>query len=68
MSHQLAECPNCRRAFIGATGAPHRPGRCRVCGTTLIAPGEKEAEVQDRLYGRHLSTESVTRVFAPREG
>lgn len=69
MSHQLSECPNCRRTFIGgADRAPRRPGRCKVCGTPLIFPGAKEAEVQDRLYGRHLSTESVTRVSAQAEG
>jgi uncharacterized protein with PIN domain len=69
MSHQLSECPGCRRAFIGDAEehAAPRPGRCRACGTPLISPSEKEAEVQDRLYGRHLSTESVTRVPMPAE-
>lgn len=65
MSHQLSECPNCRRIFIGGTAAPQPPAKCRVCGVELVAPGQKEAEVQNRLYGRHLSTESVTRVSSP---
>lgn len=71
MSHQLAECPNCRRTFIG--GADRRlgraPGRCRVCGTPLTVTGvEKEAEVRDRLYGPHVSIATVTRVLVPEKG
>lgn len=66
MSHQLSECPNCGRTFIGdkrRLGAA--PGRCRVCGTQLTSTGaEREAEVRDRLYGPHASLSTVTRVSA----
>jgi hypothetical protein len=58
MSHQLSECPNCRRTYVGGPGSA--PGRCRICGTPLFVTGpEKEAEIRDRLYGPHIS---VTRV------
>lgn len=53
MSHQLAECPNCRRAYLGGVSRSGRSeARCRVCGTPLVqTAGEKETEVHDRLYG-----------------
>jgi len=67
VSHQLSECPNCRRTFVGEAG-PRRDGargRCRICGTPLLdGRGEQEAEVRDRLYGRRSSTPSVVRVRA----
>jgi hypothetical protein len=66
---QPSECPKCRRTFVtSADGPPGRgPRRCEVCGTPLVVTGrEKEAEVRDRLYGPHVSLNSVTRVPAPR--
>jgi len=70
MSHQLSECPNCRRAFLGGVDrSGSGTGRCRVCGTSLVpAAGEKESEVHDRLYGRRLSPTTVTGVSSAREG
>jgi ribosomal protein L37AE/L43A len=50
----LLECPNCRRLSTNRQG--HRgAGRCRACGTHLIASTRhSEAEVRRRLYGdRH---------------
>jgi hypothetical protein len=70
MSHQISECPNCRRTFIG-DGPRARPGlgRCRVCGTTLIGGrGEGEAEVRDRLYGRRAAVASAPRDDHSKEG
>lgn len=65
MTHQLSECPNCRRTFVGDAGSRRAPGRCRICGTPLHdGCSEKEAEVRDRLYGRHVSAASVIRVRA----
>jgi hypothetical protein len=65
MSHQLSECPNCNRAFLGSGS---RSGRCRVCGTPLIeADGEKEADVHDRLYGRRDSQTRVNGSAGPKE-
>jgi uncharacterized protein with PIN domain len=63
MSHQLSECPNCNRAFLGGVNQSGRgQARCRVCGTPLVeAAGEKETEVHDRLYGRRDSLKRVRR-------
>jgi hypothetical protein len=51
---QLSECPNCKRTYAARAyrRRPHDAGRCAACGAQLIsANGEKEAEVQARLYG-----------------
>jgi len=65
---QPSECPKCGRTFVvGADPPGHGPRRCEVCGTPLVITGrEKEAEVRDRLYGSHVSLNSVTRVVTSR--
>jgi hypothetical protein len=63
---QPLECPKCRRTFAADGESPERARRCGVCGIPLVLTGrEKEAEVRDRLYGPHVSLNSVTRVVAP---
>lgn len=64
---QPSECPKCGRTFGNGADLPPGRRRCEVCGTPLVVTGrEKEAEVRDRLYGPHVSLNSVTRVPAPR--
>ena len=70
MSPQLFECPNCKRTFLARTNRrrPSYAGRCGACGTPLIAGGEKEAEVQERLYGRRLAPTRATPAAGWEEG
>jgi hypothetical protein len=71
MNPQLSECPNCRRTFIARSRRPwpQDPGRCGACGTPLVSsPGEKEAEVRERLYGHRIGTTRTMPVSGRQEG